>query len=109
MPNLSGAVVALEAALREVASWSAQPSVAATNRTRAGASVDGGVAGRAADGMIAVGTPDDLIKLFRTYQKIGVDQMLMWVQFGGLEHAKIMQSLEMIGKHVIPELAKVPA
>jgi len=77
--------------------------------TRAGASVDGGVAGRAADGMIAVGTPDDLIKLFRTYQKIGVDQMLMWVQFGGLEHAKIMQSLEMIGKHVIPELAKVPA
>jgi hypothetical protein len=35
MPNLSGAVVALEAALREVASWSSHPSVAATNRTRA--------------------------------------------------------------------------
>jgi alkanesulfonate monooxygenase SsuD/methylene tetrahydromethanopterin reductase-like flavin-dependent oxidoreductase (luciferase family) len=73
--------------------------------TRAGAAA-GGVAERAADGMIAVGTPDDLIRLFRTYQAMGVDQMLMWVQFGGLEHAKIMQSLDLIGKHVLPELAK---
>jgi alkanesulfonate monooxygenase SsuD/methylene tetrahydromethanopterin reductase-like flavin-dependent oxidoreductase (luciferase family) len=73
--------------------------------TRAGAAT-GDVAQRAADGLIAIGTPDDLLKLFRTYRDMGVDQMLMWIQFGGLEHAKIMQSLEMIGKHVIPELQR---
>jgi hypothetical protein len=35
---------------------------------------------------------------------MGVDQMLTWVQFGGLEHGKIMKSMQLIGKHVIPEL-----
>ena len=44
------------------------------------------------------------MKLFRTYREMGVDQMLTWVQFGGLEHSKIMRSMELIGKHVITEL-----
>jgi alkanesulfonate monooxygenase SsuD/methylene tetrahydromethanopterin reductase-like flavin-dependent oxidoreductase (luciferase family) len=73
-------------------------------RAGAASSVSGDVEQRARDGIIAVGTPDDLIKLFRTYREMGVDQMLTWVQFGGLEHSKIMKSMELIGKHVIPEL-----
>jgi hypothetical protein len=44
------------------------------------------------------------VKLFRRYRDMGVDQMLTWVQFGGLDHRKIMQSMELIGKYVIPEL-----
>jgi len=74
--------------------------------SRTGAAT-GDVGQRAGEGMIAVGTPDDLISLFGTYRDMGVDQMLMWIQFGGLEHAKIMQSLEMIGRHVIPKFSKV--
>lgn len=59
---------------------------------------------RAKSGLLAVGTPDDILSLFRTYDEIGVDQMLTWVQWGGLPHDKIMRSLELIGKHVVPEL-----
>lgn len=76
-----------------------------TEQQRAGA-VAGDINQRIRDGIIAVGTPDDLIKLFRIYRDIGVDQMLTWVQFGGLEHSKIMRSMELIGKHVIPELRR---
>jgi len=70
---------------------------------RAGANVSD-VEQRTRDGVIAVGTPDELVKLFRKYRDMGVDQMLTWVQFGGLEHSKIMQSMELIGKYVLPEL-----
>jgi alkanesulfonate monooxygenase SsuD/methylene tetrahydromethanopterin reductase-like flavin-dependent oxidoreductase (luciferase family) len=72
-------------------------------QARAGAAA-GDVEQRIRDGVIAVGTPDELLKLFRTYRDLGVDQMLNWVQFGGLEHSKIMRSMELIGKHVIPQL-----
>lgn len=73
--------------------------------TRAGAA-PGDVKARAEEGTIAVGTPDDILKLFRVYDAMGVDQMLTWVQFGGLEHSKIMRSMELIGKYVIPELER---
>src|SRR5262249_47860870 len=77
---------------------------AAQTRAGAASNVAGDVNQRIHDGLIAVGTPDDLIKLFRIYREMGVDQMLTWVQFGGLEHSKIMRSMELIGKAVIPEL-----
>jgi len=75
------------------------------SQARAGAYF-GDVQERVRDGVVAVGTPDDLIKLLEIYRQMGVDQMLMWVQFGGLEHGKIMRSMELIGKHVIPELRR---
>ena len=74
-----------------------------TQQQRAGA-VAGDVEQRIRDGIIAVGTPTEILKLFRTYRSMGVDQMLTWVQFGGLEHSKIKRSMELIGKHVLPEL-----
>jgi len=74
-----------------------------TAQQRAGA-VAGDVEQRIRDGIIAVGTPAEILKLFRTYREMGVDQMLTWVQFGGLEHSKIIRSMELIGKHVLPEL-----
>jgi len=74
-----------------------------TQQARAGA-MAGDVEQRIRDGIIAVGTPAEILKLFRTYREMGVDQMLTWVQFGGLEHSKITRSMELIGKHVLPEL-----
>jgi alkanesulfonate monooxygenase SsuD/methylene tetrahydromethanopterin reductase-like flavin-dependent oxidoreductase (luciferase family) len=53
---------------------------------------------------LAVGDPDDLIRIFREWEAVGVDQMLTYVQFGGMEHQKILNSLELIGQHVIPQL-----
>ena len=58
-----------------------------TEQQRAGA-VAGDVEQRVRDGIIAVGTPAEILKLFSTYREMGVDQMLTWVQFGGLDTAR---------------------
>jgi alkanesulfonate monooxygenase SsuD/methylene tetrahydromethanopterin reductase-like flavin-dependent oxidoreductase (luciferase family) len=59
---------------------------------------------RADESILAVGDPDDLIRIFREWEAVGVNQLLNFVQFGGLAHDKIMTSLRLIGEHVIPEL-----
>jgi len=76
---------------------------AAAGDTRAGAYF-GDTQERVRDGMIAVGTPDDLVDLFGRYDRMGVDQMLTWVQFGGLPHDRIMRSMELIAERVLPQL-----
>jgi alkanesulfonate monooxygenase SsuD/methylene tetrahydromethanopterin reductase-like flavin-dependent oxidoreductase (luciferase family) len=73
---------------------------------RAG-STAGQIGERAAASTLAVGTPDDLIRIFREWEDVGVDQLLTWVQFGGLEQEKIIRSMRLIGEHVLPELNKV--
>jgi alkanesulfonate monooxygenase SsuD/methylene tetrahydromethanopterin reductase-like flavin-dependent oxidoreductase (luciferase family) len=63
---------------------------------------------RAQDGLVAVGDPDDIARLFSQYQDLGADQMMTWVQFGGLPHEKIMNSMNLLGKHVLPKFGAVP-
>jgi alkanesulfonate monooxygenase SsuD/methylene tetrahydromethanopterin reductase-like flavin-dependent oxidoreductase (luciferase family) len=73
--------------------------------TRAGQNVRALTAeDRARDGLIAVGDPDDILKLFKTYEEMGVDQIMTWVQFGGLPHEKIMKSMRLMAEHVLPKL-----
>ncbi len=64
---------------------------------------------RANESILAVGDPDDLIRIFREWEAVGVNQLLNFIQFGGLEHDKIMNSLRLIGEHVIPEMRKAKA
>ena len=59
---------------------------------------------RARDGMIAVGDPDDIVRLFKTYEEMGADQLMTWVQFGGLPHDKIMKSMRLLAGQVFPKL-----
>jgi alkanesulfonate monooxygenase SsuD/methylene tetrahydromethanopterin reductase-like flavin-dependent oxidoreductase (luciferase family) len=81
---------------------------AAVEDTRAGANVAGQtVEERARDGLIAVGDPDDIIRLFKTYEEMGADQMMTWVQFGGLPHEKIVKSMKLLGEHVLPKFGAV--
>jgi alkanesulfonate monooxygenase SsuD/methylene tetrahydromethanopterin reductase-like flavin-dependent oxidoreductase (luciferase family) len=97
--------------------WAEQPSstpesykylvnqVSAGEDTRAGQNAAGATAeDRARDGLIAVGDPDDILKLFKTYEELGVDQIMTWVQFGGLSHEKIMKSMRLLSEHVLPKL-----
>ena len=54
--------------------------------------------------MIIIGTPDECLEKIIRYDEVGVDQLLCYVQFGDLPHDKVMRSLELLAKNVIPEL-----
>ncbi|HEX9766920.1 MAG TPA: LLM class flavin-dependent oxidoreductase [Nitriliruptorales bacterium] len=54
--------------------------------------------------MIIVGDPEQCIEKMKTYESLGVDQLLCYMQFGDLDHNAILRSIELIGKHVLPEV-----
>jgi alkanesulfonate monooxygenase SsuD/methylene tetrahydromethanopterin reductase-like flavin-dependent oxidoreductase (luciferase family) len=53
-------------------------------------------------GAFAMGNPDTVIKVLRKYQEAGVDQILCFMQMGNLAHARIMDSIRLFGRYVIP-------
>ena len=55
-----------------------------------------------ASGAFAMGTPDEVIEVMKKYQEAGVDQVLCFVQPGNLSHTRIMDSIKLMGRHVIP-------
>ena len=57
--------------------------------------------------MILVGDPDLIIKKIQRYEAIGVDEML--IRLDGIPHEDAMHSIELIGKHVIPEFRRKKA
>ena len=71
---------------------------------RTGAAAPESVAERARKGVLAIGTPDDLVETIKRYESMGVDQVMTWVQFGGLPHDKIMESMRLMGEQVLPKL-----
>ena len=50
----------------------------------------------------AMGSPETVIKTLEKYREAGVDQILCFMQMGNLPHSKIMNSIRMFGKYVIP-------
>ena len=53
-------------------------------------------------GAFAMGDPDTVIKVLKGYQEAGVDQVLCFMQMGNLAHTRIMDSIKLVGRHVIP-------
>lgn len=49
-----------------------------------------------------IGSPDEVIKQIQSYREIGVTNVMAIMNFGGLEHHKVLSSLDLFGKHVIP-------
>ena len=49
-----------------------------------------------------MGTPDTVIKVLKKYQEAGIDQILCFMQMGNLAHARIMDSIKLFGRYVIP-------
>ncbi|WP_026592903.1 LLM class flavin-dependent oxidoreductase [Bacillus sp. UNC437CL72CviS29] len=49
-----------------------------------------------------IGSPDDIIKQIQSYREIGVTNFMAVMNFGGLEHHKVLSSLDLFGKYVIP-------
>ena len=59
-----------------------------------------------AEDQILIGDPDQMIRKMERYEKAGVDQLICYQQFGGLPHDKILKSIELLGKYVIPHFAE---
>ena len=55
-----------------------------------------------ASGAFAMGNPDTVIETLKGYQEAGVDQILCFMQMGNLAHTRIMDSIKLFGRHVIP-------
>ncbi len=54
-------------------------------------------------GVVYVGEPDGLIRQIETlHDETGLQHLICWMRFGGLEHEKVMRSLELFAEHVIP-------
>jgi alkanesulfonate monooxygenase SsuD/methylene tetrahydromethanopterin reductase-like flavin-dependent oxidoreductase (luciferase family) len=52
--------------------------------------------------LIAFGSPDDVARVARRYADAGLTHFLAITNFGGLEHKRVLRSMEMIAKHVMP-------
>ena len=57
-------------------------------------------------GVIIAGNPESCIKTVKMYEDIGVDQVMMIMQTETISHDKVMESMELFGKEVIPAFRK---
>jgi alkanesulfonate monooxygenase SsuD/methylene tetrahydromethanopterin reductase-like flavin-dependent oxidoreductase (luciferase family) len=53
-------------------------------------------------GIIIAGDPASCIKCVQLYEEAGVDQVMMIMQTETIPHKRVMRSIEMFGKYVIP-------
>jgi len=56
-------------------------------------------------GAVMVGDPEDCLRVAKIYESTGIDMLLMLVQVGAVPHDKVMQTIDLIGKHVMPKLS----
>jgi luciferase family oxidoreductase group 1 len=56
--------------------------------------------------MVIVGDPDECARKVRRYfSEADIDQLICQMKIVGVPHEKVMRSIELFGKHVIPEFA----
>ena len=60
-------------------------------------------------GVIVAGDPESCIRAVKQHEATGVDQLQFLMATDTIPHEKVMKSIEMFGKHVIPEFKKVGA
>ena len=87
---------------RHKTGYSPEAALAARNETlgaKAAAGDETGLRG-------AVGTPDQLREFLRRYESAGVDQLIFVMQAGRTRHDHIMESIELFGTEVLPEIRR---
>jgi alkanesulfonate monooxygenase SsuD/methylene tetrahydromethanopterin reductase-like flavin-dependent oxidoreductase (luciferase family) len=55
-----------------------------------------------------VGSPEEIIKVIKMYEDIGVDQLIYAPLTLTLEQKHVLRSIETFGKHVLPKFDKDP-
>ena len=51
------------------------------------------------------GTPDDLTERIKGLQKSGVEKIIFFINYGGIDHQKVLASLDLFAKEVMPNFA----
>ena len=54
---------------------------------------------------VLCGSPDRVVEAAKAYEQAGVDLLLCLVNPYKVPHAQVMQTIELMGKHVLPEFA----
>ena len=60
-------------------------------------------------GVVIAGDPDSCIEGLKKHEATGIDQMMIMMQTETIPHEKVMRSIELFGKYVIPEFKKSEA
>ena len=56
--------------------------------------------------VVIAGDPDSCIEALKMYEATGIDQMMIMMQTETIPHEKVMESIKLFGKYVIPEFKK---
>ncbi len=59
---------------------------------------------RIESGSVMIGDPEDCLRVARIYESAGVDELLLLVQVGAVPHEKVVQTIELLARHVMPKL-----
>ncbi|MDQ0974679.1 alkanesulfonate monooxygenase SsuD/methylene tetrahydromethanopterin reductase-like flavin-dependent oxidoreductase (luciferase family) [Neobacillus niacini] len=51
---------------------------------------------------VLIGSPQDVIEMLKKYQDAGCDHVMMLMNYGGMPHEKVLKSMELIAKEVMP-------
>jgi alkanesulfonate monooxygenase SsuD/methylene tetrahydromethanopterin reductase-like flavin-dependent oxidoreductase (luciferase family) len=54
--------------------------------------------------LIVVGAVDEAVRVASRYRELGADQVLFFLQYGGIPHDRIMKSIELIGRDALEEI-----
>lgn len=57
---------------------------------------------------LLIGTPEDVVNILKKYQEIGCDHIMMLMNFGGLPHEKVLKSMELVAREVMPAFKGSP-
>jgi alkanesulfonate monooxygenase SsuD/methylene tetrahydromethanopterin reductase-like flavin-dependent oxidoreductase (luciferase family) len=52
--------------------------------------------------VVVAGDPERCLRALRQYEEIGTDEVLLLMQMGAIPHEKILRSIELIGREVLP-------
>lgn len=54
--------------------------------------------------VVAIGDPDEVLRVARRYEAAGFTHFLAIANFGGLPHKRVLRSMELMARHVLPRL-----
>jgi luciferase family oxidoreductase group 1 len=54
--------------------------------------------------VVAIGDPDEIVRVARRYEAAGFTHFLAIANFGGLPHKRVLRSMELMARHVLPRL-----
>ena len=58
------------------------------------------------DDVILFGSPDEVCGKVETLRQAGVEKVILFVNYGGIAHQKVLDSLELFAKEVMPSFAE---